>query len=426
MLIICKKMTGIAGLVALILAVVVPTAWSATNNPVCDFSASALTESIGFLTGDVEATAPRFCLDSLGTTPEEQRCFYVYVPKCATENSPLVFDIHGSESCPQFSLFYTGWAQKATEHCFVVVWPTGTTDPEVSDNTCWIAPGGLDFASPANEGDTVETSQCCCFSEETNSFLDPSVTDDPTLMRKIAESVTTLMPIETGGTVTIDKKRIYMAGHSNGCIMGFGVAALESDMVAAVCCHAGYSSTPLASDYSPVPSFSIFVVKDSTILYEGASLGPQRYMGQVAQLTRLGDANGCNSNVVTTSIKDPTSGVEVGELLSRSECTDGADVSLLALYESGHTPFYNDGEDRTFLEEGETPTNYDTTQMAWEFCSQFEKAVEPDFSTVEDTKDATSNPTASPTSSGHGLSSRNASITGMTLIIMGLFGWALI
>jgi poly(3-hydroxybutyrate) depolymerase len=248
--------------------------------------------------------------------------------------------------------------------------------------------------------------------------------------------VTAQVPIETGGAVTIDKKRIYMAGHSNGCIMGFGVAALESDMVAAVCCHAGYAGTPFASDYSPVPSFSIFGVKDSTILYEGASLGPQRYMGQVAQLTRLGDANGCNSDVVTTPVVDPTSGVEVGEILSRSECTDGADVSLLALYESGHTPFYN--EDQSFLDEGETPTTLDTTQLAWEFCSQFEKAVEPDLtsstaaptkapvSAVEDTKDATSNPTASPTSSGDGLLSRNASITGMTLIVMGLFGWALI
>jgi hypothetical protein len=96
--------------------------------------------------------------------------------------------------------------------------------------------------------------------------------------------------------------------------------------------------------------------------------------------------------------------VEVGEILSRSECTDGADVSLLALYESGHTPFYN--EDQSFLDEGETPTTLDTTQLAWEFCSQFEKAVEPDLtsSTAAPTKAPVSS--ASTTKSGKGKGSK--------------------
>lgn len=38
--------------------------------------------------------AKRTCIESTSRYCD-QRCFYTYIPECAGENSPLVFDIHG-------------------------------------------------------------------------------------------------------------------------------------------------------------------------------------------------------------------------------------------------------------------------------------------------------------------------------------------
>lgn len=91
-----------------------------TNNKFCDFGPDALP---GF---------DQTCIPS--TAYNGQRCFYTYIPECAKESSsnttsvvPLVFDIHGFGSCPQFNLYYTGWKEKADENCFVLVLPIVST-----------------------------------------------------------------------------------------------------------------------------------------------------------------------------------------------------------------------------------------------------------------------------------------------------------
>ena len=38
--------------------------------------------------------AKQTCIESTGSSPIK-RCFYTYIPECAGQNSPLVFDIHG-------------------------------------------------------------------------------------------------------------------------------------------------------------------------------------------------------------------------------------------------------------------------------------------------------------------------------------------
>jgi poly(3-hydroxybutyrate) depolymerase len=65
--------------------------------------------------------AKHTCIES--TAYEGKRCFYTYVPECAGEDAPLVFDIHGHSSLPFLSSVYTGWVTKATENCFVLVLP---------------------------------------------------------------------------------------------------------------------------------------------------------------------------------------------------------------------------------------------------------------------------------------------------------------
>ena len=80
----------------------------------CDFGPDALADILD----GVEI--PQKCIETLTGT----RCYYIYVPECADEKSPLVLDVHGYNSCPKRMAGNSGWIQQATRNCFVVVWPT--------------------------------------------------------------------------------------------------------------------------------------------------------------------------------------------------------------------------------------------------------------------------------------------------------------
>jgi poly(3-hydroxybutyrate) depolymerase len=71
-------------------------------------------------------------------------------------------------------------------------------------------------------------------------------------------------------SVQVDKTRIYMAGHSNGCIAALGMGAMFSNLVAAVCCHAAGSFVDVPPTYDPVPTWLAQGVKDDRIWYQFA------------------------------------------------------------------------------------------------------------------------------------------------------------
>jgi hypothetical protein len=95
----------------------VPQNASDSLNPIpqnvsCDLGPDALTSLFN-------TTIEHACI----TIDDATRCFYTYIPDCAEGSVPLVYDIHGVQSCPKYAANYTGWFQKASEECFVVVWP---------------------------------------------------------------------------------------------------------------------------------------------------------------------------------------------------------------------------------------------------------------------------------------------------------------
>jgi len=301
----------------------------------------------------------------------------VYVPDCAEADSPLVFDIHGYDSCPLFNTAYTGWMALARDNCFVLLMPLGTLDPEIAEGTCWSAPGGM----PVGDGSVSDG--CCC--NKDNVLTDPAVTNDADLMRIMAKTATEQIPVATGGKVTIDTKRIYMAGHSNGCLESLAVAALHSDMVAAVCCHAGVAVTDFAADYSAVPIWMVYGEKDDQWEVAG-----NNFPTPPAVYSSYADKNGCDAIETVTPVS--VEGAEVGSVKTRSNCDNGADVTVVALTESGHYPYKGFDE----LTEGASSTTLDTTTMAWEFCSRFTKSEVPDLSGAN-VEYLTYSPTVAPT-----------------------------
>jgi hypothetical protein len=199
------------------------------------------------------------------------RCFYVMIPPGTAGAVPLLFDLHGIDSCPVFSVFYTGWFQIARDNKFVVVWPLGTTDTALASRTCFSFKGGLVIHN-------IQASDCCCAVGLDTNFTDPDLIMDSDFLRMAIEAVKSTIVSNWTSTgdevaaVSIDPTKVFMAGHSNGCISALSMGVLHSDIVTGVACHAGKLITPFPDDYSPVPTFLVHGRLDVVLLYEEFSI----------------------------------------------------------------------------------------------------------------------------------------------------------
>lgn len=351
-----------------------------TNLEACDMSETALTTAFALSPDLPNVEIPRICIDTPGVS--DQRCFYQYVPDCVKERKekvPLVFDIHGLESCPAWMVYFSGWAQKATEECFVVVWPLGTIDPEISDAPCWMAEGGIE--SVLEDGEIRRTTEGVCWKDGWGNAIDPEATRDPEFLRNVA--------IEVVGNQQVDPKRVYMAGHSNGCMQSLSMAAQHSDIVAAVCCHAGFPITPVAEDYSPVPIWLIHGEQDTVVPYEGlfwpgwVTPGGRDLwlMSAPSGAQYFADKNGCDLDDATTSEVENGSSIKYS-----AKCDRNAEVVHVTIPAAGHRNIYlryvswlnayYQNSDEAF-DIPEQVMEADTTSWAWDFCSSHAKDSVP-------------------------------------------------
>ena len=154
----------------------------------------------------------------------------------------------------------------------------GTTDTENADDTCFGFPGGL------IDGSGITAAPCCCY-----KGFQPAVTDDANFLREVAAVIVRDVPKETSNAVTIDTKRIYMAGHSNGCMAAISMATLHSDLVAAVGCHAGTALTIFPDSYMPTPMFMVHGTADRLVPYNGSD----DFLSAPSAYALIADANGC-------------------------------------------------------------------------------------------------------------------------------------
>lgn len=365
----------------------------------CETGPDALTNEFGKLIPQTCIDVP---VDDGSTTISEERCYYTYVPEScygsaklpADNKVPLVMDLHGISGCAKSSASYTGWMQKADEECIVMVWPSGQDNPLVE--RCFNVPG---FAQ--GDGNDVTTFPCCCLAE---NGLPSTETPDPLFLKMAIDSVIDSFERESDNTedanaLSIDADRIYMAGHSNGCIAALAMAALYSDTVAAVCCHSGTISTPFPTttsddNYTPVPIWLAHGMKDPTIPYDGAVFMNLPGIGNVGtwsvdQVTDyLAKQNECVDEEKVDVFAEDNATETIGFVTKRSNCKRNANVEVLSLYEGTHHLYRLDSFWQEILNFGEDALRVDTTALAWEFCSSHSKSLpaveEEDLPAVEE------------------------------------------
>jgi poly(3-hydroxybutyrate) depolymerase len=268
------------------------------------------------------------------------------------------------------------------------------------------------------------TSSCCCQKNNQPIFPkdqkitnhDDSLLSDTTFLRKIAIHLVQDIPQMTKHQVTVDTKRIYLSGHGNGCWMAHAMAAYHSDMVAAVACMAGMTLTAIEpqmdtrNPYEPVPSWTIVgaldeIVPPSGVLKSSNDHGSDVWKFPSPQtgfeyLTKL---HGCQeiinhaTMIPEMDIPDyPLAGALYVQIAQRCS-TNNAVVQHLTLATAGHDVYQQQRRDHkqytstittTTMSSYEAETTIDTTQLAWEFVSSFQRNHEPKLlSSMREKKD---------------------------------------
>jgi len=360
-----------------------------SNGTWCNEGPTAVSDVLPFFPELSGGKAPQTCISTPGLMDE--RCFYTYVPDCATNRTvPLVLDIHAIQSCPVYSVFYTGWMELSTSECFIVVMPLGVTDLSIVDRRCYQFSGGIPLTTEENSASSLD---CCCEKDDTDvrsPVPEEDIQDALFLRRVILSVVESFQTNENDGTsstsgVDVDTTRIYLTGHSNGCIASLALAATSSDIVAGVACMAGSLIAPFdAIDYTPVPIWMVHGLLDETIPYNGSDTYFITDKGKEVgflpipfAMNYIAEKNGCGSDPDQIDFDEGSTHVF-------TNCTGQSSVEWVVLDNSDHSPYLGASD---VSEEESKITTIDTTGLAWNFLKTKQKDGIPSvFQTGDPTK----------------------------------------
>lgn len=244
------------------------------------------------------------------TTPPSTRPYDVVVPSSysPTRPAPLIIFLHGYGADGPSVSGTLGLDSLAQQRGFLLVRPDGTTD--AIGNRFWNA-----------------TDACC-------DFANSSVDDEGYLM-SIVDKVST--------DYSVDQKRIYFVGHSNGGFMSYRMACNRSNRIAAVAVLAGAMVNDV-SKCSPANAVSVLHVhgtSDDTIAYGGGNLLGNLYPGAETSAGRWVQSNQCTGAPVTSpSILDSVTDLAGNDttVVTWSSCNDNAGVVLWKILGGVHTP----------------------------------------------------------------------------------------
>jgi polyhydroxybutyrate depolymerase len=175
-----------------------------------------------------------------------QRYFIVHEPRRIDRPLPVVVMLHGFAGTAEWSLRYSGWAEKADAEGFLAVFPEGSR-PDHS------RPSNYDDNCPAwNDGSGRFTA---CWEN----------VDDVGFLRATVEAIARRYPI--------DRRRVYIAGFSNGSSLAYR-AALEAPGVFAAVGAMSSSGirVPLQPLEQPVSLIAMHGAQDPMSPLEGGAI----------------------------------------------------------------------------------------------------------------------------------------------------------
>ena len=243
------------------------------------------------------------------TVVSTARAYSKFIPSSYSKDTslPLVVLLHGYGATGALQESYMKFESVAEKNRFILVYPDGTID--ASGRRFWNA-----------------TDACCDFAS--------AVADDVYLLSILKEMES---------NYSVDPKRIYFVGHSNGGFMSYRMACKYPDRVAAIASLAGASFFK-ATDCGAKSSVSVLQVhgtKDETILYEGGQILGTSYPSAVASATQWATFNQCTQSAVARSTKldlEPNIAGDETSIKAWTNCQNSSEVELWTMENATHIP----------------------------------------------------------------------------------------
>jgi polyhydroxybutyrate depolymerase len=244
----------------------------------------------------------------------------------AIRTYPVVVLLHGYSSNSALIDTYFGFSAQIPNRDFILVVPNGKIDSN-----------GLQFWN-ATEG-------CCDF--------DHSNSDDVGYVKELVAQVEALY--------SIDKARVYAAGHSNGGFMSYRLACEPDSPFTRIASFAGetFLDPSECKATHPVSVLQIHALDDDTIYYNGDAQGYsglKGYPGTQATVAQWLTINGCKTNSVIDLGTAVLSADNTAQLHEWNACAGKSKVQLATIQpETGtpktpHTPVLTDEFTRRVLD----------------------------------------------------------------------------
>ncbi|MEE4241883.1 MAG: alpha/beta fold hydrolase [Desulfopila sp.] len=248
---------------------------------------------------------------------------------------PLVVVIHGAFSTAEIMEQETGFSELADKEQFVVMYPNGM--------------GIFGFIQHWNAG------HCC----------GKAASDDLDDVAFIDECIDT-----AAQRISIDRKRIYIAGFSNGGMLAYRYASERSTTIsgaAALGASAGGRATPddpwwmPLPPKKPVPLFIAHGIDDQAIPIDGGSStaknGKRQYLPLADSISFWLSNNGCSWAYRQESLYN-----QKVFLRSWQNCAEGSEIKVYTIDGWGHQ-----WPGPVFIKDDSSLAGFDITPLIWDF-----------------------------------------------------------
>ncbi len=248
-------------------------------------------------TSDVDAPPAATCtgkqpqpLDATWTVGGRQVRVHVPASYDPTQAAPVVLNLHGYSSDGLQQSAISKMLPVSDANGFIVLHPDGHHTPRG-----WNA--GVCCGTAASSG-----------------------TDDTAWISSILD--------EAEAKLCVDTKRVFATGLSNGGFMAHRLGCELADRIAAIAPVAGVVGVPSCNPARPVAVMQIHGTMDTVIPYTGGGVNGNESVATTIE--RWASNNGCTGA--------PAQTFEQGDAtcMTRSSCTDNADVTLCTIAGGGH------------------------------------------------------------------------------------------
>ena len=195
----------------------------------------------------------------------------VHLPDNLASPAPLLILLHSASTSGAHQENYMQLGPIAKKSGLIYIAPDGTTNPE--GKRFWNA------------------SKSCCnkYSQEV---------DDVAYIDSLINEIDKKTPV--------DRKRIYLIGHSNGAFMSFTYACKSNQVAAIVAIAGAMDSNPECTPTTPVSLLNIHGTADKTIKVAGGVMNNNSYTSAATTMKTIASLNKCSKQTQAKKDFEPT------------------------------------------------------------------------------------------------------------------------